>query len=179
MPTIHYLTPMDIVHVAQGIRWVLPPKCASNSVRRALGLPMRPIGLDDRRGYGLPTVGAVRHPHDRLTSALYSVLKSDELAFEELVEEHVLSYAARPEMMDPHVRPLHLWYDEVVGPWRRLNVADIDEGWRRLRLDYPNLPPSLPHLNRGQRRPPRWEELDYDWSTVDRLYRRDFTLLEC
>lgn len=151
-----------IVRPDLGLQVIVIPKVASSSIRGALA---------GTRGYDPDYYTAVfiRHPWDRLVSALYSVLR----AFQP-ENERLAMYLERPvDDIDEHVRPQWTFLEgrriDYVGRYETLT-----EDWRVLaeRFDLPLLTPS----NVGKYRPERWQEAPIDWKRWLPIYRRDFQL---
>lgn len=127
--------------------WITPPRCASLSIRGALGLPE---GHRDDAKRDYRTICFIRHPYDRLVSALHHRY----LMTDEPFADRVKRYCFPPDNW--HVKPV----TAIVEGFR------IDE-WRR--YDRPGF--LIDHSRRGEH--PAWQDIEFDWSIVEPIYRED------
>lgn len=143
---------------------IIIPKVASSSIRGALA--GRHV---DSIPAGYFTFAFVRHPFDRLVSALYSVFR----AFGDQ-DERLSLFLDRPEhLIDSHARPQVVFLrDRRVDFLGRFEHLARD--WAKLQQHVP-LPP-LAHLNAGLHRPARWQEAPVTWERWRPIYAEDFRL---
>jgi len=146
----------------RNVLWIIPPKCASTSIRKAIE-SCSSISRSEAMEYNeLFTVAFIRHPYDRATSALYSVLRT----FGPLAEK------LRNHIEDPHVCPQSHMFDgfriDFLGRFDRLK-----EDWGRLQQEMDL--PDLTLLHKGKYRPKDWHSV-LDWSLFEKDYRQDMEL---
>lgn len=172
-------------HLRQ-ILWALPRKNAGTSIREAIhNLP----SVDYAGAFGFNnyhTISVIRHPWDRLTSALYNPF-TDDRPFAQKVEEEILGPLRECWMADTfaplaptrHIDP-HLWpqwattHGLRVDRW--LSFDRLDDDWAKVQADFGPYP-DLQHLNAGE--PHDWCRPDgepFDWSPLLGLYGPDFEL---
>ena len=155
----------NVYYSAGDMLVVLPPKNASSSIKASLGLGdwiprEKAVELNS-----LYTIGVIRHPLERVVSALYTVL----------MEATPFSERLRKWRHDSHVRPQAPAFDGIRVDWW-LHVERLQWDWEALR-QFRDLP-ALPHRNIGSRingRPSDWRDA-CDWSEFMPLYEKDFAL---
>jgi len=128
----------------------VPPKCGSTACRRHFELTC--ISQDEFEALDYPITVVIRHPWDRIRSALCSVLR-DEHQFDMRVFRHIFW---RDKDFNAHVRPMFHW---LVGRSvdKIIPIEDLD----------------IPVLNQGQ----FLSEADhFDWSELLPIYQRDFDI---
>lgn len=139
--------------------WIVPPKCGITSLL-ATGA-VKPADLEMAQAVvepGWKVIATMRHPYDRIVSALFNHLWDPGLDFD---QRYQLYYN------DVHVRPQSEWLDpftvDCFVPFELQHVY-----WPLYGLK------NFPHLNRGTRRPERWQDVDFDWRRLNQRYERDF-----
>lgn len=155
-----------------GILYVPILKAASRSVQEAVKPWHREVGHEEAVAISADyySVAVIRHPWDRIVSALYGPLRSF-APFAERVSEHILG--REPRYIDSHVRPQAyilrgLWVDTFI------RVDRIYSDWAELCQRWPHLGP-IPHKHKGVARPEGWRG-EYDWDRLLPLYEEDFKL---
>ena len=128
----------------------MPPKCGSRSLVEHLCL----VGVDLLGG---PATLVIRHPWDRIVSALESNYRSDKPFLERLLA-HV------PH--DDHVMPYSHWI-EGQQIKRIVRTENLDQEF-----------PGIGHRNVGRYRQ-RWQDYDIDWAAWQPVYARDVALCNC
>lgn len=165
---------VDDVH---RILWIPIYKCASRSVHEAIKPWHRDVLHDEAVHISNDTftVAVIRHPWDRLMSALWGPLRSFAL-FENRVQDHILQYRDEdPLYMDPHVRPQAFTLRDIAIDYK-VRVESIDRDWKILREElYPHLLKIMPHKHRGVARPVGWKG-HYNWDRLLPQYEEDFKL---
>ncbi len=154
-------------------RFLLIPilKCGSRSVRKAAKPLRTDLTYTEAVAFNyLPTIAVVRHPWDRLVSALFSNLM-DARPFAERLEAHILG--KHPLEMNSHIRPQWFWIRELRIDYL-VRVDHFNEDWQEVRAAFPRLAP-LRHIHRGEARPEVWQGL-YDWAKLLPQYQGDFNL---
>lgn len=148
---------------------ILPPKCASTSIKAALkisshGYLRREEALNLSRR--MKTIGVVRHPYDRLVSAAYTAPIMSLAPLKERLQRYAHDSHVRPQYPAFHgMRVDHLLaVDRLAEQWKQL------QNWVAL--------PELPHLNIGSRENGREDWHNIDWSGFAAAYAKDLTLWE-
>lgn len=153
---------MIVVNDVLRVAYVPIPKAASSSIRGA---------VQGRHVESVPdgyfSFAFIRHPWDRLVSALYCNLRSFDLLDDRLAqfinEKHV----------DSHVRPQVTFLREhridFIG-----RVDRFDEDWREV-IRHVDLP-APQRFNVGKYRPVDWRDAPVNWERWLPLYREDFAL---
>lgn len=148
---VYYLDP------TREIRWILPPKCASSSIKCAAGLT-RYVSRAQFLAHDWFTVGAIRQPRDRLESAFATACRDLSPIAERYAKHHANSHI-RPQA--PAFRGIGI--DHWLRFWR------LSDDWDALRARFGL--PELPHLN------PRTHALErIDWDLVAPRYAQDVQL---
>lgn len=161
-----------IVDHDRQILWISPQKNAGTSIRHALGRDERDFDTEARKYEHYHTIAIIRHPWDRLTSALHHPYGCDGRSFSETVEQEILNHVS------PYHVDGHLWPQWVVLLGFRVDrwllFEHIGEEWRKLQsvLDLPD----LPHQNKTQHK--HWREQPYEWSRLMPWYAGDFLLCD-
>ena len=147
---------------------VLPPKCASSSIKQACRLSgdWLPRAEAETLNQHVYTIAFARHPWDRIISALYSCLFTFE-PFAIRLQRHI-------DADDSHVRPQARMMDGL-----RIDRLVLFEN---LAAEWPGLMDefgfdSLPHI--AKRLPDRgqtWQAEPFAWSTLLPAYQGDFAL---
>lgn len=155
---------MIVVNDVRRIAYIPIPKVASSAIRGVVqGRHVEQVP----EGYF--SFAFIRHPWDRLVSALYSNLRS----FAPL-DERLAMFVDQPDgRMDSHVRPQHLFLEghrvDFIG---RFDHLEVD--WEALAyitdLEMPE------RLNAGKHRPASWRDAPLDWKRWLPLYEPDFQL---
>lgn len=143
---------------------VIIPKVASSSIRASFG--GRHVELIPE---GYFTFAFIRHPWDRLVSALYTVFRAQVPA-----DERLAQFIENPHMpIDSHARPQAEYLAgqriDYLGRYDRLA-----EDWRGLQRIVAL--PDLSHFNRGKYRPERWQDAPVTWARWRPVYEQDFAL---
>lgn len=155
------------------IIWIPIAKCACMSIIKASNSAYE-MAHDEALALATycdyTVVASIRHPWDRLVSALFSNL-FDARTFEERLEDRVCHRS--PIQMNSHVRPQWFWLRGFkVDHWLRVHTLTRD--WRKLRMSFPHLQPELEHLHHNPNRP-KWAGL-YEWDKIRPQYEGDFEL---
>lgn len=145
---------------------ILPPKCASSSIKQSCGLTHWIERDQAEAANHLPTIAFIRHPWERIVSALYSCLFS----FAPFSERLTRYLEADDSHLRPQARMLHgLRIDRLI---RFERLADE---WPKLQTEFGFA--ALPHL--AARLPDRqqtWQQEPFDWDSLLPLYAKDFEL---
>ena len=148
----------------RSIKWtmiVLIPKVASSAIRDAVIRSREPEF----------TVVFIRHPWDRLVSALYSVIRSSR-SLDERIQQYIDAAESAGCQLDSHLRPQVSFIDgRTIDFYGRFEYLTQD--WKLLQSRCSGLAdlPSKPKSNR-----PRWQDAKIDWDRWYPMYRRDFEL---
>jgi hypothetical protein len=148
------------VNDALRIAYIPIPKVASSAIR---GVVQGRHAEEVPEGYFCFTF--IRHPWDRLVSALYSNLRS----FAPL-DERLAQFVHQPGgRMDSHVRPQAMFLNghrvDFIGRYDRL-----ERDWTHIPLPFPS------RENVGKHRPKDWREVPINWQRWLPIYERDFLL---
>lgn len=152
----------NVYYFVRDMLWIIPAKNASSSIKVVLNpgsYISREEALELNRYF---TVGVIRHPLDRVVSALYSVCQ-EPAPFAERLAKYIHNSHVRPQA--PAFEGLRL--DFI------LHVERLNDEWKVLQA-LKELP-ELPHINVGQHRPKDWRG-ECDWAAFLPLYERDFAL---
>lgn len=147
-----------IVNHELKIAYVDIPKVASTAIRGAVR------GIRAEACYF--TFAFIRHPWDRLVSALYSVLRSSTP-----LDERIQQYMEAPQL-DSHIRPQSLFLQrrvDFIGRYERLG-----RDWALLQQQFDL--PALTHENKGPHRPADWRAAPIDWDRWRPYFAADFEL---
>lgn len=148
----------DILRVA----YIPIPKVASSAIR---GVVQGRHVAEVPDGYF--SFAFIRHPWDRLVSALYSNLRSfaplDERIAQFVTEKHIDSH------LRPQVSFLQGHRVDFVGRFDRFAID-----WLYL-CSFIDLPAPL-RFNVGRHRPEKWQDAPVDWDRWRPLYAEDFSL---
>lgn len=155
--------------------WIIHRKVAGSSLRKALGIRAM-VPHDVALPYNnWRTIMVVRHPWDRITSAICNVFGPIGESFAKRITEEILSREG------PHAIDWHLWPQSYAANGFRVDdlilFEHLPERWASLRNEYDL--PVLEHINRGKGhdwRHPNGEE--FDWAPLLPLYERDFEYCE-
>ena len=152
------------------IVWIIHRKLAGASIREALGCRQM---VDRETAFRAPeaykTITCVRHPWDRLTSAAYHPYNATPDTIRGIIDMEVV-FQADPRYMDWHFLPQWIPLKGFrVDYW--LVFEHLDESWKRLQKEYPDLP-DLEHRN--QHGPHDWREQPVEWHKLLRWYAPDF-----
>lgn len=143
-------------HVA-AIAFVPIPKVASQSLSTA-------ISGSQVEATTYPAIAFVRHPWDRITSALYSALMACD------TPRSRLQRALAED--DPHVRPQIMFINGYSPTLYR--YEDLGRVWPELQRRHGF--GELKCRRRGLARPKRWEDVPLDWNRYRHIYTDDFAL---
>jgi len=131
----------------------------------------REQALEANRSYpGFCTVAFVRHPWDRIVSALYGPLM-DLGSFQERIDRHILGRT--PIEIDSHLRPQSF----VIRDLRIDHLVKLDSihpDWAIVQNLYPHLR-DFPCKHVTPNRPEGWKWYDR-WDELMDLYKGDFAL---
>lgn len=108
---------------------------------------------------GYATIAVIRHPWDRLVSAVYSVLRSG-APLDERIAQHLHGE------INSHIRPQTTFLPSKVD--RLIRYENLARDW----------PWPLTAANVGKHRPAHWSEAPIDWGRWYPLYAKDFALCD-
>jgi hypothetical protein len=146
------------------VAYVVIPKAASSAIRAA---------VQGRHAEQIPegyfSFTFVRHPWDRLVSALYTVFRS-----QAPLDERLAQFIENPNIpIDSHARPQveHLAGHRIdfIGYYH-----EIERDWSALQHVFGL--PDLQHVNRGKYRPARWQDAPITWERWRPRYEQDLAL---
>lgn len=163
-------------HEPSDTLWIIHRKVASSSLRHALGVKAMLMPGEAKKYANCRTFMPVRHPWQRITTAIINTLGPYKCSFAERIQQEILG-KERVEDIDWHVWPQ--WYgaagfrvDDVIP------FENLPERWGELREEYGL--PRLPYINKGRSRD-IWHRPDgdpYDWSPLLPTYDLDFGYCE-
>jgi hypothetical protein len=146
---------------------VIPPKCASTSIKQACRLSGDWLTRTEAEAANVNyTIAFVRHPWERIISALYSCLFTFE-PFPIRLQRHI-------DADDSHVRPQARMIDGLRID-RLIRFENLAVEWPSLMTEFGF--DALPHLARRlSDRKQTWQAEPFDWSTLLPAYQGDFAL---
>lgn len=157
----------NFYYFAKGRLWIVPPKCASTSIKRAIGAGQHlDLGAAIELAKKHPIVGVTRRWQSRLVAAAHTppIMGLDP------IEVRIRRY-----WHDSHIRAIYPAFKALPrAPDHLLAVEKLDEQWPRLCM-WIDLPP-LEHLNKGSRENGRKDWQDYDLSEFAPAFMKDETL---
>lgn len=149
----------------KGRLWIVPPKCGITSML-ATGLVTpadREMAEKFAAGPGVKVIATMRHPYDRIVSAIYNHLWDPGRTFAERYELHKDDQHVAPQA------PLLDGFDvDVFVPFELQGVYWPLMGIRHRRV-----------MNAGKRRPRSWRDVGFPWEALAGRYACDFEWNPC